>query len=109
MAQYGLFVNYKFCTGCHACEIACQQENNYDPETCGLEVRKIGPFPVGEKWQFDYFVSPTDYCTRCTERVEKGKLPSCVQHCQTGVIEIGPIEELKKKLTDDKMLLFTLR
>ena len=24
MTQHGLLIDYEFCTGCHACEMACQ-------------------------------------------------------------------------------------
>lgn len=109
MAQYGLLVNYKFCSGCHTCELACQQENRFQPDQFGIEVNSIGPFPVGKKWQYDYYVTPTDYCTGCKDRVAKGKLPSCVHHCQAGVLETGPIDELVKKMTHDKMALFTMK
>ena len=28
MPKYGLLIDYEFCVGCHACEIACKQEHN---------------------------------------------------------------------------------
>lgn len=26
MTAYGIMVDYEYCTGCHACEVACKQE-----------------------------------------------------------------------------------
>ena len=26
MSEYGLLIDYEYCTGCHACELACKQE-----------------------------------------------------------------------------------
>jgi Fe-S-cluster-containing dehydrogenase component len=26
MPEYGLLIDYEYCTGCHACEVACKQE-----------------------------------------------------------------------------------
>ena len=28
MPKYGLLIDYEFCTGCRACELACKQEHN---------------------------------------------------------------------------------
>ena len=28
MSQYGILVDYEFCTGCYACEVACQSEHD---------------------------------------------------------------------------------
>ena len=28
MARYGILVDYDYCTGCHTCEVACQQEHD---------------------------------------------------------------------------------
>lgn len=110
MKQYGLLVDYKYCSGCHTCELACQQENNYDPEILGIEVKTLGPTKVSpKKWQYDYIPVPTDFCNSCGARRAKDKLPSCVHHCQAGCLEFGKIEELAKKMTSEKMLLFTLK
>lgn len=27
MSDYGMLVDYEYCTGCHACEVACKQEH----------------------------------------------------------------------------------
>ena len=26
--EYGLFINFDYCTGCHTCEIACKKEHD---------------------------------------------------------------------------------
>ena len=39
---------------------------------------------------------PTDQCDLCADRVEKGKLPTCVKHCQAGCMQYGSVEELSK-------------
>ncbi|MEG0374283.1 MAG: 4Fe-4S dicluster domain-containing protein [Raoultibacter sp.] len=40
---------------------------------------------------------PTRLCDLCAERTAAGKLPTCVHHCQAGVMVYGPIEELAGK------------
>lgn len=42
------------------------------------------------------------------ERVAKGKLPTCVQHCQARCMEYGPVEELAKKMEGSNKVLFTI-
>lgn len=110
MAQYGLLADYKYCSGCHACELACQQENNYDSAKLGIEVKSIGPSLISpKKWQYDFIPVPTDLCTGCGARRAKNKLPSCVHHCQAGCLEFGKIEDLTEKMTKEKMVLFTFK
>lgn len=42
------------------------------------------------------------------ERVAKGRLPTCVQHCQARCMEHGPVEELAKKMEGSNKVLFTI-
>ena len=45
-------------------------------------------------------------------RVEAGKLPTCVHHCQAGVMVYGTLEELAAKAAaaaKDKMVIFAKR
>ena len=39
-------------------------------------------------------------CDLCAERVGKGKVPTCVHHCQAKCIEYGPVDELAAKLAE---------
>ena len=43
MARYGILIDYDYCTGCHTCEVACQQEHDYPVGTNGVveEVRLL--------------------------------------------------------------------
>ncbi|MDR0514085.1 MAG: hypothetical protein LBG81_02840 [Coriobacteriaceae bacterium] len=103
-----MFVDYNFCTGCHACELSCQNEHSLTPENMGIVVEKIGPFQIGaKKWQYDFFPAPTDFCNGCKERLAKGKRPACVQHCQTQCLEFGDPLEFIGRL-DKKRALFVL-
>jgi len=108
MARYGLLIDYHYCTGCHACEVACQAEHALPEGKWGIKLAEIGPWKIDEeKWQLDYVPIPTELCNLCGERVAKGKLPSCVHHCQANVMKYGPVEELAKEMDGrSRMVLF---
>jgi Fe-S-cluster-containing dehydrogenase component len=97
MTRYGLLIDYEFCTGCHTCEMACKQENNFGVGRTGIKVNEVGPIQTGpDKWALDYVPVPTDLCDLCSKRVSQGKKPSCVMHCQAGVMKYAPVSELVK-------------
>ncbi len=99
MARNGLLIDYEYCTGCHSCEMACQVEHDLPPERFGIKIAEIGPWPIdGDVWQYSYVPVPTDECDLCASRVEKGKVPTCVHHCQAAVMKYGPISELALEL-----------
>lgn len=108
MAQNGLLIEYQFCTGCHSCEVACQMEHKLPVDQWGIKLNEIGPWQISEeKWQYEFLPFPTDQCDLCEDRVAKGKKPTCVKHCQSSVMEFGPIDELAKKMEGkSKMVLF---
>ncbi|MDR2672248.1 MAG: 4Fe-4S binding protein [Coriobacteriales bacterium] len=102
-----LLVDYEYCTGCHTCEIACQQERGLAPDEFGIEIKEIGPYQLNErKWQLDYIPVPTERCNRCLTRTQNGKDPSCVKHCQAGCLSYGPAAVLADKIDHAKMVLF---
>ncbi len=107
MRKY-IAVDYDYCTGCHTCEIACQQEHNLAPDQFGIKIQTIGPDQITDRrWQFDFVPIITDRCDRCGERESKGKLPSCVHHCQAGCIYYGTLEELGDKIDKKKVAIFS--
>jgi len=108
MARHGLLIDYKFCTGCRACEVACKQEHDIPVGKWGIKVVEIGPWQISEdKWQLAYIPVPTEQCTLCGKRVAKGKKPACVHNCQAAVMKFGPVEELAKEMgRASRMVLF---
>ena len=103
-----LVVDYDYCSGCHTCEIACQQEHGFAPDQYGIKLTQVGPDQITErKWQYDFVPVPTDQCNLCAKRQDSGKVPSCVQHCQAGCIYVGALDEVSDKLGKGKVVLFT--
>ena len=99
MADYGILVDYEWCTGCHTCEVACQMEHKLPVGQFGMKVAEIGPWEYGEgKWQYSYLPAPTDQCDFCAERLSAGKQPTCVHHCQAECLKFGPVDELAREL-----------
>lgn len=96
MATYGLLIDYDYCCGCHTCEVACQKEHGLAAETWGIKLSQTGPFPAGDDKRtiFNFVPVPTELCDLCAERTGKGKLPTCVHHCQTNCMSFGTLEEL---------------
>ena len=110
MGLKGMLIDYENCTGCHACEMACRQEYGYDIEKCGLVINQIGPNKLsGDRWEYDFVPAPTARCMLCTSRVNKGKLPTCVQHCQSFCIDVGDLDELYEKIDSPKQVLYAIR
>ena len=90
---------YEYCSGCHTCEIACQQEQGLTPEQFGIKLTQIGPDQLDKnRWQYEFIPVITDRCNRCGTRQRLGKPPSCVQHCQAGCIYYGTLEELSAEI-----------
>ncbi|SDF17468.1 oxidoreductase [Sporomusa acidovorans] len=105
----GLLIDYEFCTGCHSCEVACKQELNLPHGQFGIKLCQDGPRKINaNKWEYNYIPVPTSLCNLCEERVAAGKLPTCVHHCQAGVMSYGTIEELSEQMANkSKMVMFT--
>ena len=73
MAQHGLLIDYEFCTGCHACEMACKVEKGLGEGEWGIKLAQIGPWKLdGDAWEWDYVPLPTQRCDLCAERVAAG-------------------------------------
>lgn len=95
MTRYGLVVDYRYCTGCRTCEVACQMEKGLPVGQFGIKVSEVGPWPLpDDKWELEYFPLPTQQCDLCGDRVAAGKQPSCVQHCMADCLRYGTVEEL---------------
>jgi Fe-S-cluster-containing dehydrogenase component len=106
--DYGMLIDYKYCSLCHSCEVACKyhlQEvtgKEIDmAKTPGIVVLEKGPFHLEEDnpdaWDWDNIPVPTALCDLCVDRKAKGEKASCELHCLAACIEIGPFEELSKR------------
>lgn len=108
-SRYGLLINYEYCDGCHACEVACKKTSNKpEQDALGITVTKYGPREKSDgKWELNWIPAITEACNFCAERTATGRKPSCVQHCQSSIIKFGPVEELAKEMDAPKMVLYT--
>ena len=41
-----LLIDYEFCTGCHACEMACKVEKGLGEGEWGIKLAEIGPWKL---------------------------------------------------------------
>jgi Fe-S-cluster-containing dehydrogenase component len=91
-----LLIDYQYCTGCHACEVACKKELNLDKGQYGIHVLQDGPrlLPDGKKWEYKYIPVTTSLCDLCAKSREEGKPPTCVHHCPARIIHYGELQEM---------------
>lgn len=109
-SEYGILIDYEFCTNCHTCEVACKKALDLPIGQYGIKVLEDGPRQryTDGRWEWTYVPLPTDLCDLCADRTAEGRLPSCVHHCQAGIMYYGKLEELAKKLVEKpKMVLFS--
>ena len=110
----GILINYEYCTGCHSCEVACKKHLDLPVGEYGIKLTEIGPFEYSknekgpDKWEWSWLPVLTKACNMCDERVSKGKMPMCVQHCQAWCMYYGDIDDLTKKMkSNTRFALFT--
>ena len=101
MARYGLLIDYDYCTGCHSCEVACQQEHDYPVGTNGVVIREY-EYEANGRVRIDFLPFFTQHCDLCKSRRarERDAVPACVKHCQSRCMEFGPTAELVATLAD---------
>lgn len=93
----GLFIHYEYCTGCHTCEVACKKALKLPEGQWGIRILQDGPRKnMNGQWEYTMVPLPTRLCDLCAARVSEGRLPSCVHHCQSGIMEYGELGELLK-------------
>jgi len=97
-SRCGLLIDYEYCTGCHACEVACAQEHEWKPGMGGMRVLEVIQELPKDSAYLAYIPFPTESCMLCAGRVRQGLKPACVQHCLADVIRHGPVDELAKDL-----------
>ncbi len=86
MAKFGIIVNMDKCVGCHACAIACKEENQVDPGVFYLAIRREENI---EERFVNYFRMGCMHCEK----------PACLPVCPMKAIFRGPAGEV---LVDQK-------
>lgn len=98
-SNYGLLIDYEYCSGCHSCEVACKEEHGFPVGKGGIKVHQDGPWEIdGKHTNWNKIPVPTDLCDLCADRVAKGRKPTCMHHCLASVITFGPVEELAAEI-----------
>jgi Fe-S-cluster-containing dehydrogenase component len=97
-SRYGLLIDYEYCTGCHACVIACSQEHNWSAGMAGMKVIEVIEELPKDKAYLAYIPFPTELCILCASRTKKGLEPACVQHCMANCMKYGRIDELAEEM-----------
>ena len=101
MSKKALLINYKYCSGCHSCEIACRNHLQCGLGKWGIKLTEIQPFEAHPgDWNWDYVPVPTKLCDQCAERVEAGEKPACVKHCQSFCLEYGSLDAMQKRAAE---------
>jgi Fe-S-cluster-containing dehydrogenase component len=107
MPKYGLLIEYDYCTGCHSCEVACQQEHGYPAGKFGIIVTEH-ILETMDGLSIYYLPFPTDLCNLCSYRTKGGQKPACVKHCQAACMHFGPIDQLNREMEKkSKTVLFS--
>jgi len=101
MKKYALVIDYKYCTGCHSCEVACRHEKGIeDMEQWGIKLAEFGPQMMDGKWYWNYVAVPSSLCDLCEERIEAGKKPACAHHCLGQCMEAVKLEDVGAKMAE---------
>ena len=100
MSQYALLIDYKYCTGCHVCEVSCRKEHDIPLDEWGIKLAEFGPEKLAGEWYWNYVAVPSSLCDLCESRLEEGKKPACVHHCLAKCMEAVPLTEVPVRLAE---------
>lgn len=96
--EFGLLIDYEYCTGCHTCELACAQEYNHPPGVRGIKVFEVEQRLPNGRLYLANLPFPTETCILCPHLTREGLEPACVKHCMAACMKYGRIEELAAEL-----------
>lgn len=96
MKKYAMLADVYYCTGCHSCEVACQQENDLDAGMYGV---KITEHILNQKQglMIDYVPYFTDLCNGCASRIATGRRTNCEKACLAQCLKFGPADEIMEE------------
>lgn len=102
MSTYAILADNFYCTGCHACELACKNEKELPSGQWGIKVLELGPWKREDDihWEYRYVPVLTASCDLCAARVRESGQPSCVFHCPASALEYGTLEDLSKSMAE---------
>jgi Fe-S-cluster-containing dehydrogenase component len=101
MPRNGLLVEYDYCTGCHACEVACKQEHNYSGGMCGIRVDELVTAGTDkDDINVSFVPITTRFCDLCADRTGRGEVPACVKHCQATCLHYGEVSNLARVMNE---------
>jgi Fe-S-cluster-containing dehydrogenase component len=96
--EFGLLIDYEYCTGCYACQVACAQEYQWPAGMGGIRLMEVVQKLPNDKAYLTFLPFPTELCVLCTSRTKKGLQPTCVQHCMAACMKYGRIEDLAREM-----------
>lgn len=110
MTNYVMLIDYKYCTGCHTCEIACRNEKGLPHDEWGIKLTEHGPKKLDGKWVWDYVPIPSELCDMCADRIEAGEKPACAHHCLGQCMYVIPADQAAAKMAElgKKVVCFAL-
>ena len=97
--DHGLLIDYEYCTGCHACTVACAQEHGWPAGMSGIRVSEVVQSLPNDRAYLTYLPFPTELCVLCSARTRKGLPTACEQHCMARVIKYGWVKDLAAEMT----------
>lgn len=100
MSRNALMIDYEYCSGCRACEVACKQEHGYPVGKGGIHLNEITTELPNGRIRIDYLPFPTAYCNGCAGRVRDGEAPACVKHCQAATMYYGTVADVARAMED---------
>lgn len=104
----GLLVDYKKCTGCGKCVAACEASHSGFSTIAGIKISVSGPFKIGKDREITYYIpSPTELCDGCN-RNNESMTPECVKICEYKCLTYDDMDNLKDKLNQKTMAVFSL-
>ena len=104
-----MLIDVYYCTGCHSCEVACEQENGLAAGQYGIKITEHILNQRDGTLMIDYVPYVTDLCNGCAARVAGGKRTSCAKHCLSQCISFGPVEEIMEEAKQAKKPLVFLK
>ena len=99
MSQHGLLIDYEFCTGCHACEVACKVEKGLEGRGVRHQAGRDRAVEAGRRRVGMGLPSHADAALRFVPGPHRRRQGSGLRASLPGrlAMEFGPVESLPRR------------